>query len=70
VGRESEEGSSDATGRQAASLRESIKWLQATTLTDITALLVWLGYGVTVRYFYILGVHYGIIKLCTMSMRQ
>ena len=70
VGRECEEESSpDEVGRSATSLRDSIKWLQATTVTDITILLVWSGYGVTVRYCYILGVHYGIIKLCTMSKR-
>ena len=70
VGRECEEESSpDVVGRPATSLRDSIKWLQATTLTDITTLLVWSGYGMTVRYCYILGVHYWIIKLYTTSKR-
>ena len=38
------EGGSLEFGELAAFLRDSIKWLQATTDTDIAALLVWSEY--------------------------
>jgi len=67
VYRESEKVGSVELGRLAASLKDSIKWLQATTATNITTLLVWSGYGVTGRHCRVLGIHNGIIKLYPTS---
>jgi len=39
--------------------------LQAITPTHTAKLLLWLGCGAVARDRNILGVHYGIIKLCT-----
>ena len=41
------EGGSLEFGVLAAFLRDNIKWLQATTDTDIAALLVWSEYKMT-----------------------
>jgi hypothetical protein len=54
-------------GRPAASRRDSIRWLQATTLTQMMRLSRWSGYGVTARHRCIPGIHYGIIELYQMS---
>ena len=67
VGRESEETGPNDVGRLAASLRYSIKWLQAITFTQNMALLMWSGQVVTVKQCGILGIHYGIIELYPTS---
>ena len=41
------EGSSLEFGELAAFLRDSIKWLQATTFMDVATLLVWSEYNPT-----------------------
>lgn len=50
--------------RSPASLRDKIKWLQDITFTHITRLLEWSGNGAIAGHRYILGIRYGVIKLC------